>query len=146
MVTDAASPTDRYFPRRRAPSGRDLLVFGCLLALFVQLLAAFLLYRAVPVVVAQGVWLAGMCLVLLYAAFPPVRRPLHAAFVSLTRPLGWLFSHALAAAAWYLVVTPVGLAARLLGYDPLGRPAASQSTYWVRRPAPPSLRRYFRQY
>jgi hypothetical protein len=65
-----------------------------------------------------------------------------------TFPIGWLMSHAILAALYYLVVTPVGLLLRLFDYDPLERRIdRAASTYWkARDERPSSTDRYFRQH
>lgn len=49
--------------------------------------------------------------------------------------------------AYYLLITPVGLAFRLFRRDPLERHTPTGATYWTRRPPepPPSRERYARQ-
>ena len=48
-------------------------------------------------------------------------------------PIGWVVSHALMAAIYYLVITPMAVAMRLLGRDPLDRRFdRDATTYWVR--------------
>lgn len=62
-------------------------------------------------------------------------------------PLGWIVSLTLLALVYYLVVTPLGVASRLVGRDRLGlRPDAEQKSYWSSLEAAKDPRRYFRQY
>lgn len=78
---------------------------------------------------------------------PALVRPVYVAAVVLTFPLGWMMSRALLAALYYGVFTPLGLALRLLGRDPLRlRPCPQQASYWAERPAPQDVSRYFRQF
>ncbi len=65
-------------------------------------------------------WLSGFCLLL--------------ARMRAARPIGWTISHVPIAALYYLVVTPIGLAMRPFGRDPLARrfdPDAQ--SYWTPR-------------
>jgi hypothetical protein len=62
-------------------------------------------------------------------------------------PIGFVVSHLVLAAVYYLVLTPVGLVMRLLGYDPMRRGFDREAaSYWVERPAAAEPRRYFRQF
>jgi hypothetical protein len=48
---------------------------------------------------------------------------------------------------FYGVITPIGLAARLLGHDPMQRGFDRQArSYWLRRDRVTSPGRYFRQF
>jgi hypothetical protein len=67
--------------------------------------------------------------------------------MALALPVGWSVSHLLLLALFYLVVTPIGLLMKLLGYDPLTRGFdRSASSYWVEHAPPPDAARYFKQY
>jgi hypothetical protein len=75
-----------------------------------------------------------------------MRRVWIAMMVALS-PIGWVMSHVILGIIYYLVLTPIGLALRAMGRDPLQRrfePAAR--TYWIDRGEEPSVERYFRQY
>jgi hypothetical protein len=62
-------------------------------------------------------------------------------------PIGWVMSHIILGLIYYLVLTPVGLALRAAGRDPLHRQADREAaTYWITRGATPEVERYFRQY
>jgi hypothetical protein len=78
---------------------------------------------------------------------PGWMRPVMLAVALATFPLGWLVLHLLLAVLYYGVVTPIGVAMRLVGRDPLARhfDRAAQ-TYWSPRRLPPEPSRYFRQF
>lgn len=79
--------------------------------------------------------------------WPPLVNPIYRAWMVAAFPVGWLISHVLLAAVFYLVLTPIGLLLRAFGHYPLQRKFDRQAeTYWIarRRDAPP--RRYFRQF
>jgi hypothetical protein len=64
-----------------------------------------------------------------------------------TFPIGWVVTHVLLTAIYFAVFTPIGLALRLAGRDPMTRrldPAAT--TYWIRRERTPQPRDYFSQF
>ena len=80
-------------------------------------------------------------------ARPAAIRPVFVGWMVLAFPIGWAVSNLLLAAVFYGLFTPLAVLFRLLGRDALAlraRPGAA--TYWVPRPAPADVRRYFRQF
>jgi hypothetical protein len=76
----------------------------------------------------------GVPLVLLGAALPRTLKWVNVAWMTLALCLGTLVSTVLLAALFYLVVTPIGLVARLAGKDFLTRKLNPGATsYWLRR-------------
>jgi Saxitoxin biosynthesis operon protein SxtJ len=77
------------------------------------------------------------------------RRALRLVYVGLslaTYPVGFVVSHAVLALVYFLILTPIGLAMRLFGRDPLARrfdPRAS--SYWIPRGPERPAENYFRQ-
>ena len=132
--------------RGAPPSPQQLRWFGLLLLLFCAAVGALLGVRLGSVELAAGLAGLGLALAVLYYAVRPLRLPLYLAWMRATRPLGAAFSLLLLGAIYFLVVTPIGLAARLFGRDALGRrfdPAAE--SYWKRHPRPAEAERYLRQ-
>ena len=87
-----------------------------------------------------GVGLVGLCK-------PPLLRPVFVGAMVLTFPIGWLTSHAVLAALYYGLLTPLGLTFRLIGRDNLGlRFEPETPSYWEEKPAVHHARRYFRQF
>src|SRR5262245_2437164 len=69
------------------------------------------------------------------ALWPAALRGVHGVLCVLTFPVGWVVSRLLLAAVYYGLITPLALAFRLAGRDPLGRrPAPDAATYWRPRP------------
>ena len=128
------------------PSRRDLVVFGVLFLLFAGAIGAGLYFRRGAHEAARIVWIAGAIVAGLYFAIPPLRRLLYLGWTYATFPIGFVISHVILAAVFYLVVTPIGLLMRLSGNDPMRRrldPAAR--TYWVEHDPHRNPARYFRQ-
>jgi hypothetical protein len=63
-------------------------------------------------------------------------------------PIGFVVSHVVLALVYYLVLTPIGLAMRVFGYDPMRREFdRSAESYWIARDtAEIKAERYFRQF
>ena len=67
----------------------------------------------------QVAWGACGLLSLLGVVFPPLIRPVFVGLILLTYPIGWVISHLLMGAIFYLLFLPIGLVLRWTGHDPL---------------------------
>jgi hypothetical protein len=80
-------------------------------------------------------------------ARPEWLRPLYVVWMVLAFPIGWTVSLLMLAVMFYGLFTPIGLAFRLLGRDPLHRARRpGLATYWTPKPTPADVRRYFKQF
>lgn len=78
---------------------------------------------------------------------PAALRWLYVGCMVVAFPLGWLVSQAVLALLFYGLITPLALLFRLRRRDPLRRARPPEcASYWIAKPPPPELRRYFRQY
>jgi hypothetical protein len=78
---------------------------------------------------------------------PAWMRPVFVGWTLAAFPIGWLVSHLILAIIFYLVMTPIGLALRLTGHDPLRRRLnRSATSYWIEYNPHSRVERYFRQY
>ena len=128
------------------PSRRDLIVFGLLFLLFAGVIGAGLYFRRGAHEAGRIVWFAGAAITALYFAIPPLRRLLYLGWIYATFPIGFVVSHVILAAVFYLVVTPIGLLMRLVGNDPMHRRwDRAAKTYWVEHDPHRNPARYFRQ-
>lgn len=117
--------------RNREPTRRDLLVFGFTLAVVVAVGGWVVAGRTSTATPARIVWGAGAALVALYAAVPPLRRPVFVGTGLATWPIGWLLSHVVLLTVHLAVITPIGLALRATGRDPMHRRFDRDApTYW----------------
>lgn len=128
------------------PSERDLAWFGLGTGALLGLAGALLYAKVDPVAgIAVGSLAAGGTA--LYFGVRALRRPMYTAWMRLIHPLGWLLSHALFALVYFLVITPIGLAMRAAGRDPMQRRREPErESYWIARKPSGDVRRYFRQY
>ena len=126
---------------------RELLWFGPLFALFAGMIGALALWRFEAPQVARGIWIFAAVVVLLYYLAPPLRRWIFIGWMALVFPLGFVLSHLILTAVFYLVVFPIGMLVRLFRYDALKRRAdPGVSSYWIKRESRPDARSYFRQF
>jgi Saxitoxin biosynthesis operon protein SxtJ len=76
---------------------------------------------------------------------PLILKPIFVSLQYLTWPIGMVVSYVLLAIVFYLLITPVGLLLRLLGYDPVDKRLRIGSMWHVREPVIEQAS-YFRQF
>lgn len=129
LPADVAAGLARLDPSPRALRAFALTVGGALL-----LLAGWLAWGggAPAASLPAG---AGLLLAAAGLLFPARLRLLHRGWMALALALGWVVSRLVLTALFLLVVTPLGLAARLSGRRFLElRPDRRARTYWIPRP------------
>lgn len=81
------------------------------------------------------------------AGVPALARVLYTGWMRAAVPIGWTVSHILMGLIYSAILTPIGLALRLRGHDPLDLKAGGdRASFWNVREPPPTLERYFRQF
>ena len=132
----------------RNPSRRELNLFGFIWMGFFLLVAGGLWLKlhapSVPVALAA---LAVAVPVLGWAA-PSFMRVVYVGLSYVAWPIGFVVSHVLLGAVYYLLVTPIGLIMRAVGYDPMHRRFDPEApSYWIERDGSErDPRSYFRQF
>jgi len=115
---------------------RELRNFGLLVGAVLVALGLLFLLRGkarYPYFLAPG-----MLLLALGAVFPKGLRYAYVAWMCLAIVLGFIVSTVILALFFILVITPIGLAARLLGKDFLRlKLDRRESTYWISRKSRP---------
>jgi len=131
----------------RNPSAAELRSFGRLLPVFGLVVGGSLWWRGHAPAVAGGIAGAILVAALVFAAAPAVRRPLYLGWISAVYPIGWVVSHVVLGAMYFLVITPIGLAVRWLRGDPLARGFDRQAaTYWITRGGERPPESYLREF
>jgi hypothetical protein len=129
------------------PSSRQLRQFAVLQAIFFTAVAAGLYHRTGSAPSAAILLAASLLAALLGLALPSWLRWIFVGWILVAFPVGWLVSHALLAALFYLVFTPIAAMMKVCGYDPMQRRPDRQATsYWKPRPPQDDTERYFKQY
>jgi len=83
-----------------------------------------------------GAYLLGLAAVFLAGSlFPRVLRPIERAWMALAHVLGIVMTRLLLTVAFYLLITPIGILARLTGHGLDKRPSPDDApeTYWEER-------------
>jgi hypothetical protein len=125
---------------------KDLRQFGITIAVVLGLLGGWLLWRdrdgSSLVLIAAAVFLFLGC------ALPQLLKPFHKLWMTLAVLLGWLMTRVILIILFFLVVTPIGLLARLFGKDFLNRKFERKATsYWIpRKTAVSEKKDYERQF
>jgi hypothetical protein len=97
------------------------------------------------VLAALGVGVAQ--LLALLAGFRPLSRGIYVVLMVVAIPIGFVLSHVLMMAIYYLVMTPIGLVFKLIGRDAMNRKLdPGVATYWTERGAPRPPSSYFKLY
>jgi hypothetical protein len=112
------------------PSFRDEREFGLIVGLMLILLGSWWLYRGSWEVVATSFLGLGSALVILGLLFPRALVLPNRAWMALARLLSLFITPIILAIVFFIVVMPIGVIKRLLGWDPLRRRAPSAVSYW----------------
>lgn len=125
----------------------NLRRFGLVVGGVFVLLGGWFLWRGKPI--APWFWAPGSLLVILGVIAPKSLRPVYVAWMGLAFGLGLVVSTILLTVFFYLVVTPIGLAAQAIGKDFMNRRfEPHRSSYWMPRasPQPATKEEYERQF
>jgi hypothetical protein len=132
--------------RSISSSRRDLRNFGLVVGAGFILIGLLLLWRGK----APWPWFlgAGTLLPLLGLTFPALLKPIQKAWMTLAVLMGWVMTRVILSLLFYLLLTPLGLAARLFGKSFLGDPPPGPAdSYWnLREESPVSPKSYEKQF
>ncbi len=113
-------------------SRKGLRKFGWTMGVCLALLGLALFLKHKPAY--RMFWAGGVVFFILGQFLPVVLKPVYRLWMGLAFCLGWFNTRLILIAVYYLVVTPIGLAARLLGKDFLNlKLEESAKTYWHKR-------------
>ncbi len=129
------------------PSRRDLLWFGLLLPVFFATVGILVWRRTGSLTSGTILWAGGGLVSALFALWPASRRRIYVGWMYAVYPIGWTVSHLLLGMVYFAIITPIGLALRILGRDPLERVFDRDApTYWVTHDPAQRIARYLRQF
>ncbi|MFV1966342.1 MAG: SxtJ family membrane protein [Pirellulaceae bacterium] len=129
------------------PSAKELRVFAILLVLFSGIVTWVIGARLDAPLAGTIVFGVAAGMAALGLLVPRLIWPVYVVWMAAALPVGWLVSHAVMAAVFYLVITPIGFIMRVCGRDPMERRFDKDaSSYWKERDEPTETRRYFRQF
>ncbi len=146
---------DKILEVRRNPSKAELNWFGLIfLAVFGVMGLVFwgkgsFIFGtgARPPIASWVVWTLAATVFVVYYAVPPLRKKIYVGFILAVYPIGYVFSHIILGAIFYLLFTPIGLIMKLVGYDPLHRAVEpGAATYWKPHRTGDDPSRYLKQF
>ena len=115
-------------------SAKNLRKFGLVVGGVFLLIFGFLAYKDAAPVIRIFCGGFGVLLVISGALFPVWLEPLYRFWMRMALMMGWVVSRILLSLIFFLVLTPIGLLAKLLGKDFLNiHPKNAQDSYWIQR-------------
>jgi hypothetical protein len=104
--------------------------FGLIVGGVLILLSAWWLYRGKFATATQIILPTGTLLVLLALVWPRSLILPNRAWMALASVLSFISTRIILAVVYFLILTPIGLIKRAMGWDPLHRRAQREATYW----------------
>lgn len=98
------------------------------------LLAAWWVFRGKFATASYVLTIAGAALIVLGLLAPRLLVVPRKWWMKLAEAMAYVSSRIILAIVFFLVLTPIGLIKRALGWDPLQRRAASRDSFWERYP------------
>ena len=132
----------------RNPSRRELNQFGFIWLGFFLLVAVGLWLKLHSPVVSIALAAIAVVVPVVGWAVPSFMRVVYVGLSYMAWPIGFVVSHVLLGAVYYLLVTPIGLIMRVVGHDPMHRRFNPEApSYWIERDGGErDPRSYFRQF
>ncbi len=129
------------------PSRRELGVFGFVWLAFFGIVGGIVLSNSDSLPATAVIWSVAAIVPVVGWMMPALMRVVYVGLAYAAFPIGFVVSHVILLAIFYLVLTPLGLLMRLSGYDPMSSSFdAEATTYWCPRDKKDSLEEYFRQF
>lgn len=104
--------------------------FGLIVGGVFTLLSVWWLYREKFVSVTSWILTLGLALVVLGLIYPRALVYPNRAWMALAEVLAFISTRIILGVVFFLIVTPIGVIKRLLGWDPLNRRAVPKPSYW----------------
>lgn len=109
--------------------------FGELVGAVFVLLGAWWFYRGKFATAAYVFTIAGALLIILGAVLPRLLVVPRKFWMKLAEALSYVSSRIILAIVFFLILTPIGLIKRAMGWDPLQRRCGSRESFWHPYPA-----------
>jgi hypothetical protein len=129
-TSEFKGPGVELVPPAKKVSFRVEREFGFVVGGIFTLLGAWWVYRGKFELIAPVFLTVGVLLVLLGASFPKALVLPNRGWMKLAEALSFVSTRVILAVVFFLVVTPIGVIKRSLGWDPLRRRALPEPSYW----------------
>ena len=110
------------------PPSRQLRQFAGLFLVVFGGLGTLSYFDGKPLLDSQILWGLSAVVGITGLLLPPLVRPVYVVMMAVALPIGFVVSSVLMVVIYYLILTPIGLAMRLFGYDPMSR--RLRSRHW----------------
>jgi hypothetical protein len=104
--------------------------FGLIVGGIFTLLSLWWFYRGRFPSVAPITLSLGLVLLFFGSLYPRALVYPNKGWMRLAEVLAYVSTHVILAVVFFLIVTPIGVVKRMLGWDPLGRRARPSESYW----------------
>ena len=129
------------------PSVRNLNIFGAIWLVFFASVGWMVLRNGGSVLGASAVGALAILVPLIGWFVPKFMRLAFLGLAYVAFPIGFVVSFLIMMVVYYLVLSPIGLMMKLVGYDPMQRTLDRDApSYWIARQANDRLDTYFRQF
>lgn len=118
----------------KARSFRAEREFGLIVGAVLSLLGIWWLYRGKFPALAYLLRILGWTLIVLGLVAPRILLTPRKIWMKLAEGMAYVSSRIILAFIFFLVLTPIGLVKRAMGWDPLHRRDASRETFWLPYP------------
>src|ERR1043166_3962716 len=108
--------------------------FGLIVGGVFTLLGIWWLYRGKFVSAASVLTIAGPALILCGVAIPRLLVIPRKVWMKLAEGMAYVSSRVILAVVFFLVLTPIGLIKRAMGWDPLQRRSGARDSFWEAYP------------
>ena len=129
----------------KAPPRKQLRQFAGLFLVVFLGLAAWRWFGGKPDAWAAGLAAAAIVVGATGLMFPAAVRPIYTGWMVAAFPIGWTVSRVVLGVVFFLVITPIGWAFKLMGRDLLWLRRHGGATYWAPKRQASTLREYLRQ-
>ena len=119
----------------KPPTFRREREFGLIVGAVFSVLGLWWLYRGKFATLAYFLTIVGSALILFGIVVPRVLVGPRKAWMKLAEGMAYVSSRVILALIFFLVLTPIGLIKRAMGWDPLHRRGASRDSFWLPYPA-----------
>lgn len=131
----------------RNPTRRQLNQFGFIWLGFMTFFGVMAWFKFSAPLIAAVLWMSAVVIPVIGWVFPAFMRVVFVGMSFAAWPIGFVVSHVILALVYYLVVTPIGLVMRVVGYDPMSRHSPGDgASRWVQRDVDRNAESYFRQF
>ena len=112
-------------------SREDLKKFGVTIGFIVLVIGAFLSFREKDLYIFF--LSVGSVLIILGGIFPAILKPIYKIWMSFAAIIGWIMTRVILSVLFFLIITTIGIFARLIVKDFLSLRPKSQKSYWNSR-------------